>query len=453
MAPLSLADATAQLTAPGQPFEITTTLVHGVETRVWRHAPATLRQVLDLSLGHGARDFLVYEGRRLTFEEHYRAASTFARRLVDVGVGHGDRVVIAARNLPEWVIAFWGVVSIGAIAVPLNAWWSTDELAYGVSDSGSTVAVVDEERLERLRPSFDTLDFLSHVIVVSDDPARPAELGAPHGRVSTTGFAEFLGAVAPDATPPDASIDADDDATIFYTSGTTGRPKGAVGSHRNAIANMMNLFFGATRSTLRFGASDDSGPGSFLLSIPLFHATGCLAVMIVSAAAGNKIIMSRRFDATQALEIIERERVTAFGGVPTVVVQVLDHPDFARFDTSSVNSVSYGGAPPPPDLARRIRDAFPRALPGNGYGLTETSASIAGNQGTDYLERPTSCGPVTPVSEAAIVPEDFEGDEPPADRPRGPDVVGELWLKGPGVVRGYWNRPDATAASFTRGWL
>ena len=457
-APLSLADATAQLTAPGQMFETERTLVMGLEMTVWKHAPRNLRVVLDLSRGHGERDCLVYEDQRVNFEEHYLIAATLANRLVAEGVRKSDRVAIAARNLPQWAMAFWGGVITGAVVVPINAWWTTEELAYGLDDSGATVVFVDEERLERLRPQFDELSSLKTVVVISDERGRRASLGDAHPRVRIVDFDDFLGDVAPDVAAPDVEIDPDDDATMFYTSGTTGHPKGAVGSHRNLVTNLMGVFFSGQRAQMRFGGGnvDENGasiPNAILLSVPLFHATGCLAVLICNVAAGGKLVMMHHFDAGQALAVIERERITSFGGVPTIAMQILDHPDFEKFDTSSVTSVAYGGAPAPPDLVKRIKAAFPKGQPSNGYGLTETSAGVCGNSGPDYVAKPTSCGPPVPVCEVAIVPEDFDGDEPSDDRPRGPDVVGELWIKGPMVIRGYWNKPEATAKSFTKGWL
>ena len=439
-------------------FEIERTKVNDVEMTVWKHAPATLRQVLDLSLTHASRDFLVYEGQRFTFDEHYRAASTLARRLLAVGVAKGDRVAIASRNLPQWVIAFWGAVVTGAVVVPINAWWTPEELAYGLTDSSASVLFVDEERLERVRGKFDELPWLSTVVVISEDPTRPARLGAEHSRVRVVDFNDFLGAIDASATPPEVDVSTDDDATMFYTSGTTGHPKGAVGTHRNAITNLMNLFFVGARATLRFGGGnqDEAGesiPNAGLLSVPLFHATGCLASMITNTASGGKIVMMHHFDAGRALALIESERLTMFGGVPTIAMQILDHPDFAKFDTSSVKSVSYGGAPAPAELVRRIRAAFPTGQAGNGYGLTETSAAVCLNAGPDYLAKPDSCGPPVPTAEVAIVPEDFEGDEPTPELPSGPDVIGELWIKGPNVVRGYWNKPQETAKAFSRGWF
>ena len=457
-APLSLAEATAQLTAPGQMFETQRTVVSGLEMTVWKHAPQNLRVVLDLSRGHGDRDCLVYEEQRVNFEEHYVIAATLANRLIELGVHKSDRVAIAARNLPQWAMAFWGSVITGAVVVPINAWWTTEELAYGLDDSGASVVFVDEERLERIRPQFDELASLSAVVVISDEHGRRASLGDAHSRVRVVDFYDFLGDVAPDAVAPEVQIDPDDDATMFYTSGTTGHPKGAVGTHRNLVTNLMGVFFTGQRAVMRFGGGnvDENGasiPNAILLSVPLFHATGCLAVLICNVAAGGKLVMMHHFDAGKALAVIERERITSFGGVPTIAMQILDHPDFEKFDTSSVTSVAYGGAPAPPDLVKRIKAAFPKGQPSNGYGLTETSAGVCGNSGPDYVAKPTSCGPPVPVCEVAIVPEDFEGEEPSDDRPRGPDMVGELWIKGPMVIRGYWNKPEATAKAFTKGWL
>jgi len=455
---LSIAEADAQMTASGQMFEMDTVAIRGVEYRVWKHAPASLKTVLDLSLRHTDADFLVYEDERYTFGQHYKMASTMAHRLIELGVVKGDRVAVAARNLPEWVVAFWGSVLSGAITVPINAWWTGEELAYGLSDSGTKVAIVDEARLERIRPHLDEIPELETILVITEHRGQKPELGAAHARIAIRDFNEVMGTVADDVAAPAVEIDTDDDATIFYTSGTTGRPKGAVGTHRNAITNLMNLIFSGQRSTLRFGGGnvDDKGESiqnAYLLNIPLFHATGCLAVMIANTASGGKLVMSHHFDAGQALALIQNEKITTFGGVPTIAMQILDHPDFEQFDTSSVKSVSYGGAPAPPELVRRIRATFPGGQPGNGYGLTETSAAVALNSGPDYVAKPDSCGPAIPVCDVAIVPEDYEGDEPGADLPQGPDVTGELWIKGPNVVRCYWNKPEETAKTFTKGWL
>lgn len=453
---ISLAEADARMTAAGQMFEVGVASINGNETKIWKNAPLTLRQIFDLSLNHAPKEFLVYEGQRVTFDEHYRNASTLATRLLDAGVIKGDRVAIIARNLPEWVCSFWAGVICGAVVVPLNAWWSSEELAYGLADSGASIVFVDAERLERLRPVLDDLPELTTVVVFNDED-HPFTPGTPHARVRITTFADFLGDVGPSAIPPDVDIEADDDATMLYTSGTTGRPKGAVGTHRNAITNMMNLFYVAQRQALRFpdqvAGAGEAFPTSYLLHVPLFHATGLLSIVVPNTAAGAKLVLTHHFDAGQALDLIASERITNFGGVPTIVMQILDHPTFSHYDTSSIRSVSYGGAPAPPELVKRITAAFALGLPGNGYGLTETSAAISMNIASDYVLRPESCGTALPVNEVAIVPEGFAGDEPTDDLARGPDVVGELWIKGPNVVRGYWRKPDATRETFSKGWL
>ena len=418
-----------------------------------------------MSLAHGDATFLVYEDERTTFADHYRIACTLAHRLrTTFGITKGDRVAIVMRNLPEWIMAFWGATLAGAIVVPLNAWWSGEELRYGLEDSGSKVAFVDTERAERIRPFLGGLSGLGAVIVADEhrtEPSSPLEVREPTGGsapVAEWPFPLALGAVGEAASPPDIIVDPEDDATIFYTSGTTGRPKGAVGTHRNMVTNLMSLFFINTRGSMRFGtaaleATGEKTQPAFLLSVPLFHATGCHSVMVSNIAAGGKIVMMHHFDPERALELIERERIGTFGGVPAMVMQVLDSPNFSKFDTSSIRGVSYGGAPAPPDLVRRIREAWPVGQPSNGYGLTETSSVTSMNSGGDYVARPESVGPPVPVCDVAVVPEDFSADEPDATIPRGPDIRGELWIKGPNVVRGYWNRPEETAKTFSRGWL
>ncbi len=461
---MSIAEANAQLTAAGQLFEMEELPIRGVPTRTWKHAPPSLRAIMDMSLGHGDAVFLVYEDERTTFAEHYRIACTLAHRLRDTfGIEQGDRVAIIMRNLPEWVMAFWAATLAGAIVVPLNAWWSGEELRYGLEDSGSKVAFVDTERAERIRPFLGGLSDLGALIVADEhriEPKAPlAVYEQPGGRppVAEWPFPLALGSVDESAVPPDLTIDPEDDATIFYTSGTTGRPKGAVGTHRNMGTNLMSLFFINTRGATRYGSAlvptGEKTQAAFLLSVPLFHATGCHSVMVSNLAAGGKLVMMHHFDPERALQLIERERIGTFGGVPAMVMQVLDSPDFSKYDTSSVRGVSYGGAPAPPDLVRRIRAAWPIGQPSNGYGLTETSSVTSMNSGGDYVAKPDSVGPPVPVCDVAVVPEDFAGSEPDDTIPRGPDVRGELWIKGPNVVRGYWNRPDETAKTFSDGWL
>lgn len=444
---LSIADCTAFMTAKGQMFEMEEKTIQGVTMRTWKAAPPTLRELFEAGQLHAAKDYIVLDGERITYDAHRRAALAFAKRLMDEGVKKGDRVAIVMRNLPEWSVAFWATALIGAIATPLNAWWTGPELEYGMTDSGAAILVADAERFERMREHLDACKDLRKVFVCR----ATGEISDP--RVAT--MESVIGAAKtwsglPAGALPATALDADDDLTIFYTSGTTGKPKGAVGTHRNLISNIFNSISAQVRGFLRRGeippAPDPSLPQKvILLSVPFFHATGCFAVMVPSMITGHRLVLQRRFDAEKALELIERERVTNFGGVPTIAWQILEHPRFAEFDTSSVEGVSYGGAPSAPELVKRIKQAFPKAQPGQGWGMTETSATAVSNTAEDYERKPTSCGVPAAVMDAKIV--DGAGKTLP------PDTVGELMVKGPIVVRGYWNKPQATAETFIDGWV
>jgi acyl-CoA synthetase (AMP-forming)/AMP-acid ligase II len=349
------------------------------------------------------------------------------------------------RNFPEWMIAFWGATAAGAIIVPLNAWWTGPELEYGIKDSGAKVLIADEERAQRLRPYSDL--GLTGIIVARNE--KPLEDGED-------AWDDVLGDVPADATPPDIELDPEDDATIFYTSGTTGFPKGALGTHRNICTNSMSLAYGFMAGAARKDADDTSAADALsgatematMLSVPLFHVTGCHAMMLSAVAFGTKLVMMYKWDPERALELIERERITQIGGVPAMVWQLLESPKFAEADISSVKSIGYGGAPAPPELVRRIDELFPGRMPTNGWGMTETSSTASSNTGVDYLAKPDSCGPPLPVVDAKVVDENGE------TIPEGSDVAGELWVRGPNVVKGYWNKPEATAETFTSdGWL
>jgi steroid-24-oyl-CoA synthetase len=439
---MSIAEADAQLTAPGQMFEMDEVDIRGVPTRVWKNCPATLADILQISRGHGDKVFLVYEDEQMTFAEHFRQAAHLAHILRDrFGVREGDRVAIAMRNYPEWSVAFWAAAAAGAVVVPLNAWWTGEELEYGLSDSGTKVLLADGPRAASLVPYRAGLTALEAVIV-----ARAGGEIRPDGSLE---WADVLGDGPESVELPAVAVATDDDATIFYTSGTTGRPKGALGTHRNICTNPISLYFVNARASLRSG-NPPAPPGggeqnAYLLSVPLFHATGCHSILVGNILSGGKLVMMYRWDAGRALELIERERITTFGGVPTMVLQVLDHPDFSRRDTSSVRSVGYGGAPAPPELVKRIKEHFNSSPASNGYGLTETSSLSTMNSGADYLAKPDSVGPPVPVVTVKVV--DPDGQKVPTGE------IGELWIKGPNVVKGYWNKPEATAAVITEGWL
>jgi long-chain acyl-CoA synthetase len=438
MSEVSIAEATRTLTGPSGPLEIETCVIHGVPTRWWKNLPKTLPELVRLSRAYGARDYIVYEDARLSYEQAFVRIATLANYLRDsCGVRKGDRVAIAMRNLPEWVIGFWAAVSAGAIVVPLNAWWKGAELAYGLSDSQSSVLFCDEERAAALAPYFASLS-LAHILV-----ARPSgPLAAPLRDLADV----FAG--APRAELPEVGVEPEDYATIFYTSGTTGNPKGALGTHRNLCANVGSSLFSRARAALRAGRplpTPSVQQLATLLSVPLFHVTGSHSNLATGTFTGAKLVMMHRWNAERALELIEREQIYQFGGVPSMVWQVLESPDLKRRDTSSIGVISYGGAPAAPELVRRIKEVFPQVTASNGYGLTETSALATANVGIDYERKPDSVGVPIAVCEVKIV--DADGGTLPVGS------VGELWIKGPNVVAGYWHKPEATAQSFSEGWL
>jgi long-chain acyl-CoA synthetase len=445
---MSIAEAHALLTAPGSPLEMEEMVIRGVPTRVWKNAPPSLRVVAQLCRGHGDKVFLVNEDERVTFEAFYRAVAAFSHELHAQGVGKGDRVAIIMRNLPEWPVAFYAAAALGAIVTPLNAWWTGGELEYGLTDSGTKVAIVDSERLERLSEHLPNCPELKRVYVsrAVDEISNPllikleSVIGGPDDWASL-----------PDQLPPDVEIGPEDEATIFYTSGTTGKPKGALATNRNINSNIMAAACAAARSFLRRGEAppqpDPATPQrATLISVPFFHATGCFAILNPSLMAGAKLVMMRKWDPVRAFEMIEREKVTSAGGVPTIAWQLIEHPARADYDLSSLESVAYGGAPSAPELVRKIRETFPKSAPGNGWGMTETSATATTHGAEDYEHRPDSCGPAVPVTDLKIMT--LEGDR---ELPIG--EVGELWCKGPQVVKGYWNKPEATAQTFVDGWV
>ncbi len=444
---MPIAQAHAMLTgAPASPFEVEDKVIRGVKIKTWKNAPASLALVFEASRTFAARDYMVLDEDRVTFDAHRRAVSQLAKRLVADGLKKGDRVAIIMRNLPEWSVAFWAAVLSGAIVTPLNAWWTGAELEYGLADSGTSVALIDAERWERVREHADNCPDLKRIFVcrsyedIADPRVRKLEdvIGAPNT------WAKL------DEVPlPAVALEPEDDVTICYTSGTTGKPKGAVITHRNIISNVINAMCAQARSFLRRGqplpVPDPNVQKASLISVPFFHATGCFAVMVPAVLAGSKLVMQRRWNADQALELIQREKITQAGGVPTIAWQIVEHPRFHEFDLSSLETVSYGGAPSAPELVRRLRERLPQIKTGQGWGMTETSATATSNYGEDYERKPSSCGVPTPTGEIRIV--SLEGKDLPVGE------VGELYYRGPIVVRGYWNKPQATAETFVDGWV
>ncbi len=351
---MTFEDAVAVLTGPGSPFEIAEAEVLGRPSRIFTQIPPTLRDLFDLIRARPADDvYIVFEDERWTNAEVLESIDQIATVLVErYGVTKGDRVAINMRNFPEWITAFGAVTSIGAIAVSVNAWWTGPEIEFGLVDADAKVLITDRERVDRIGDRLQALNI--HGLVVRAEGELPA--GCDH----------LADVVTPGATMPEVEIHTDDDATILFTSGTTGVPKGAVSTNRGVISGLFAFACRTTVEALRWApdtppdpaTAPPSNPACFILTVPLFHVTGCVPVMLGSVTTGARLVMMRKWDPLRALQLIEREKVTNFVGVPTMSQDLISHPDFAKYDTSSLKNVGGGGAPMAPELVRKIEGSF-----------------------------------------------------------------------------------------------
>ncbi|MDE2486329.1 MAG: acyl--CoA ligase [Alphaproteobacteria bacterium] len=429
--------AWAELTAPGAPFEIVEVEVGGVPIKAFRNAPPNVRALWLSTAAFAQRDYLVYGDERITYAQAHALVASIANWLMAQGVKPGDRVAIAMRNYPEWMLIYWACACIGVAVVGMNAWWTAPEIAYGLKDAAPMVLFADAERIARIREQPDMLGDTLLVGVRTDD--------LPAGARAWAEVASCGGSL------PDVAVDPDDDLCIFYTSGTTGFPKGAQLTHRSSINNLMNMGFSGQVQALATQRATGQAPPetppipSTLVTTPLFHVTANNCGAYATTAAGGKMVLMYRWDAGEALKLIERERCTSAGGVPVMARELINHPDFSRYDTSSLQSVGGGGAQLQPDLVAKIDQAVATARPNTGYGMTETSGIITAIAGDFFVDKPASCGRAMPTFDVRIVGEDGQA-LPPGER-------GELWVKGASVIKGYINRPDATAESITDGWL
>ena len=431
------AEAIAELTSAGSVFELETVPVYGNPVRVFKNAPATLRDVWITAGARGDIPYFHYDGHTVSYGEAHTQVISVAAWLASRGVKKGDRVAVGMRNYPEWALAHWALQCIGAVTVSLNAWWIAEELKYAFTDSGATAAIVDGERLDRLSDEMLSECGVHSVVVVRGD-ARPGTFAWADVSANTS------------AVLPSVDIHPDDDATILYTSGTTGFPKGAAGSHRNYLTNVWNTLFSTALAAKVAGvalpAANAPKPQATAFStFPYFHIAG-LCGMISNTYNGAAIVAQYKWDPKEALELIQRYKVNSFGGVPTVVRSLMEHPDIDHYDLSSLLAISQGGAPVAPDSVASIESRFTgKVSAGNGYGLTETTAAVIANSGAAYFARKDSVGLPHVGTEVRIV------DENGNDVPTG--SIGEVWMYGPNNVRGYWNKPAETAKAFTNGWF
>ncbi len=440
-------------TAPS-PYEAAREQVDGVEYVVFKHGPRTLPQLYAMAERHRERVFLVYEDERITFAEARRRSSSLAYALVhELGVKKGDRIALAMRNFPEWCFTYTAVTSIGAVIVPLNAWWTPAELRYAIGDCGATIAVVDSERLERIAVFADELKL--KVLVARSDGALP------------NNALDLAPMLAGDHALPEIAVSPEDDATLMYTSGSTGHPKGVVSTHHavsasvfcwefvamarlltelpSAVIDMLKQWLALGKTALT-QAPFDLPQRSMLITLPLFHVTGCNVQFLPAFRSGRMLVMMRKWNPERALELIEREKITDFSGVPTMSWELVSSPDFDKRDTSTLQSLSAGGSARPPDQVKKLKEKAQAAQPSAGYGMTETNSLGTAIGGDDYLARPSSIGrPVPPLVELKII--DAQGQT------LGVDQEGEICIKAVTNMRGYWNRPEDTKKTLIDGYI
>ncbi|CAN0356018.1 MULTISPECIES: class I adenylate-forming enzyme family protein [unclassified Hyphomonas] len=432
-----LLKAREELTGPGGEFEIVEAEVLGNRLRVYKNAPPSVREVWLSTLQFPERDYLVYQDERWTYADAHRDVASAAAWMFDQGVKPGDRVAIAMRNYPEWMLLYWACVSVGIAVVGMNAWWTPEEMEYALKDSEPKILFADSERLERVLAISGAADKMKIVGVRAPDAPSPV--------------IQWSDVLAHGGALPDVSVDPDADACIFYTSGTTGFPKGAQLTHRGCVSNLLNMAFaGASTQLATARATGEMPPEEApvpvgLITTPLFHVTAnnCAAYLIT--AAGGKIVLMYRWDAGEALKLVETEKVTAMSGVPIMARELINHPDFEKTDTSSLATLGGGGAQLPPDLVQKIDSTVATARPNTGYGMTETCGIITSVAADFFIDKPDSAGPAMPNFEAKCV---NDLGETVAQ-----GEVGELWVRGSSVIKGYINRPEATAESITDGWL
>jgi len=431
--------AVEMVTAPEAFLELTTIEVGGNKLKAYKHAPGSMRDLWMLGQGYGDQEYIVYGEERYTFAQAGQIVANFSAWLQGRGIGSGDRVAIALRNYPEWIFAYWGVIAVGGVVVGMNAWWVADEMAYALSDSEPKILIADDQRLATFADI--ATDFPDLTVVAVREPSSPVVAVPWETAVSEVGEL------------PTTPIDPNDDACIFYTSGTTGRPKGAQLTHRGCVHNIMNVaamgqIFASTQAMNRgekLDAPVSAPAATSLVATPLFHVTANNCVMHGATISGGKMILMYKWDPAEALKLIEQEQVNTLSAVPMMTRELLAHPDFHNHDTSSLNSLGGGGAAMHPDLPSKVIETTQRAKPAQGYGMTEVCGISTYTTGDLFLARPQSCGPLVPTLEGKIVSD--TGETLPVGE------AGELLVKGAPVIKGYLNRPEATAETIVDGWL
>ena len=444
--PMNRAQAVLAASAPGQPLELVDAVVAGRSLRVFRHAPPSLRALFEATASD--LPFLSYEAERYSFAQSWAAASRIGQVLVrQCGVRPGDRVAISMRNLPEWLVAFNAITAVGAVAVAMNAHWQADEMVYGLVDSGARVLLADADRLQRWHQAEQqSQQDHGHAAVPGLQVlAVRCEQPLPPGVQSLAALTEALGDASVAVAMPPATIAPDDLATMLYTSGSTGHPKGVPSSHRNIVSALLSWELDVAVAALVAGqpAPTPAAQAGTLLAVPLFHVSGLHASCLMSYRTQRRLAMMGRWSAQAAAALIDELELSSMNAPAAMTGDLLRVAQAGGHDLSSLLQVGGGGAPRASEQVRQLRASFANAMPATGWGMTETNAIGTGVGGEDYLRHPASSGRCSQVLQLRIV--DEAGQTLPGDQ------RGELLVRGTSVFAGYWNRPDANAQAFVDG--
>jgi long-chain acyl-CoA synthetase len=426
----------AEITAEGQYFEVEPRDVGGRSYLAYKHAPATLIDVLQSGRNHGDLEFIVYEGTRYSYNDFYRAVDALGAYLqITMGVNKGDRVALAMRNNPEWAITYVAASLIGAIVVPINSWGKSEELMYALTDSKASVLVCDPPRFQ----------------LIADELGNSEVKTIVAGGASAAGILDFDACVAAgkDLECQVAEADPEEPCVILYTSGSTGFPKGVVHRHVAVCQSLMNMMWLGFMLMELEGAREYKGGAERetpLLTVPLFHATGLLGSLLMPLQMGQKLVMMYKWDSNQALDLIESEKITSLSTVPAIVQDLLSNPRFDEANTESLIRVAGAGAATPAGLPELIDEKCGKPSRSAGWGMTETMAVGGTMSGCVFDLKPDSAGIQSPIMEMRFV--DADGNDMPAGEP------GELLVYGVCCTPGYWNKPEANEKTFdANGWM
>jgi acyl-CoA synthetase (AMP-forming)/AMP-acid ligase II len=414
--------ALAKLTGPGGRLVIG----HDPQGRaIVDNFPATLPALFrSFCALNAANEAVVAGDERLSFADLDRNSERLAHGLATRGIVKGDRVGIAMRNCPAWVLCYMAILKAGGVATLLNGWWEAHEMEHAILLTDPKLIIGDAPRCARIAERCKGRNV----------QCLPVELPAE----------QALDGMVADEDRPLPEILPDDEATILFTSGSTGICKGALSTHRAVTTGTYCYSVGlmVLRELLAEEGRAPKTPPRTLINVPLFHVTGEVPVMLNSFVVGRCMVLMPKWDAGEALRLIEKEKITYFVGVPTMSLELMTHPDRHKFDLSSLKDITAGGAPRPVSHVQRMKEAFPDAQPALGYGLTETNAVGCMNFWGNYADKPASTGrPAKPLVEVAILG--------PGDKHLPTGEVGEIGIRSAANIKGYWRDPDATAAAFT----